>query len=79
MLEGLTATRIVSGVDDDAIKIRQYACCNDHGQNSTERYKGLFAKSNFKGMEVATCAGGCIGVLMDNGIGVYGQFSSNFV
>ena len=65
MLEGLTATQIVSGVDDDVIKIRQYASY-DHGQNSTGRYRGLFAKSNFKGMEVATCAGGCIGVLMNN-------------
>ena len=27
---------------------------------------GLFAKSNFKGMEMATCVGGCIGVLKGN-------------
>ena len=45
MLEGLTATRIVSVVDEDVIKIRQYACY-DHGQNSTGRYRGLFAESN---------------------------------
>ena len=46
MLEGLTATRIVSVVDEDVIKIKQYACYDHYWQNSTGRCRGLFAKSN---------------------------------